>query len=234
MNFIDCHCNGVDICCYNIRGTANFYNCSIDGGLGTHYRIVGTNRGAIGWIGGIINLYNCHSESPATGKDNPLIEVARGEMNIYNCSFEIPYLNYITDSSIFRITNFSKCILNSSNLSLRSGASSCKGRFHLTDQTSIFKLNDTLIDREDFLNYKPYNYNIGDYNSFINRQILDVSSINRFISYIASGVSASERPVNTCTIENNRLSLKTRNSYNHITQNGFLFNKKIDSKFSIS
>lgn len=124
-------------------------------------------------------------------------------MNIYNCSFEIPYLNYITDSSIFRITNFSKCILNSSNLSLRSGASSCKGRFHLTDQTSIFKLNDTLIDREDFLNYKPYNYNIGDYNSFINRQILDVSSI-----------------------ENNRLSLKTRNSYNHITQNGFLFNKK--------
>lgn len=228
MNFIDCHCNGVDVCCYNIRGTAFFYNCSIDGGLGTHYKIIGTNRGEIGWIGGRIVLHNCHSESPAIANDKFLIQIARGELIVYDTGFEVPHANFTNDSSMFELTNFSKLVLNNCKMNLRTGVTSTMGKMYTADDTSYIKLNDTPVDREMFQNYKPYNYNIGDYNSFINRQILDISSINKFISYIASGVSTSERPINTCVIENNRLSLKTRNSYNHITQNGFLFNKKID------
>jgi hypothetical protein len=196
LNFEDCHCNGVDVLCYDILGGAILKNCAIDGGGGTHIRIKGFDRGPAGILGGKVIMDRCHHESPAIFGSNHMFDLTYGTVYVNNSSIEVPYLNTNSESALIKLSRFSEITFNNQNFGFRAGATPHRGSFYkLTsniigisdnDFTCSVKLQgDTQINTEAFDNYQPLP-NPAIYIIANRGKIINSASVNQFIQYTSS------------------------------------------------
>ena len=233
MNFEDCHMVGVDGFCYSIRGNATFKNCSIDGGIGTHYVIKGYDRGSVGVLRGTVTLHDCHHESPSIGGDKHLYDLMYGTIYVYNTELEIPFLNQTEASSVIRARNFSHVSLIDGSMKHRIGEHRTIGKLFDIDATSTLTLRNYPVDRESAAQYTHYNYADDSRLPLYNRFLNTIKGYSFSIPYVESPVPSASYASGTMKNKNNRIELEVSNQNNINMSVMFMFPDKFDvTRFS--
>lgn len=231
MVFTECHCNGVNGVCYSIIGNAILTGCTIDGGAGIHYKIPGIDRGASGYLTGVITLIDCKSESPDINSANPMFDLNYGKVEIKNSAIEIPTLNYNASSVMIKANKYSVLTTENVRFSLRSGQSQSLGKLYQADATSRVTFDsESFIDTEWFSEYKKVTLNKENKFIIANRDNNDIDtlSVSKFISYVSGAVPAGERTVTTLSTSESRILIDCDQGGDHVMSNCIMFNKLVD------